>query len=54
MAEVVRFPAGMETEQEIIGEMREQAAGILAQLLEKAYRSGFADGYEFANMEEKS
>ena len=50
MADVIRFPAGMETEQQIIGEMKEQAAEILAQLLEKAYRSGFADGVEYANM----
>lgn len=53
MAEVIRFPAGMETEQQMIGEMKEQAAEILTQLLTNAYKSGFADGIEYACREEE-
>ena len=51
MAQVVAFPADMDSVMTMTGAIREKAVDIVADLLDKAYKTGFSDGYNYAQLE---
>lgn len=51
MAQVIPFPADFDSVAAMTGAVREKAVDIVADLIDRAYKSGFSDGYNYAQME---
>lgn len=51
MAQVIPFPADFDSVAVMTGAVREKAVDIVADLIDRAYKSGFSDGYNYAQMQ---
>jgi hypothetical protein len=51
MAQVVTFPVDYDSEVDMIAGAKDQAVEVLAALIDRVYKTGFNDGYQYAMME---